>query len=101
MFYTLGSILNLIGLIVSFYGMCNDVRSYSKAIPSLILWIIIIASIFQLIGISVYGALGIGNYTTFQADYSIICSSVALGFNFICVLFYLIEIFKNDNSQVK
>ena len=69
------------------------------------MWFLIISTVFQLIGLSVYGGNGIGyeidSNTTFQPDYSLICGSIALAVNSLCVIFFLVEITINkDQSQV-
>lgn len=60
--------------------------------PSLIFWTLVVSCVFQLIAITVYGGKGIADYSEYQADYSIIIASVALGVNGISALFFLIEI---------
>lgn len=70
--------------------------------PSLIFWLSVVSSIFQIIAISVYGGEGIGDYSEYQADYSIIIASVAVVVNAISSLFFLIEILtyrKNFNRR--
>jgi hypothetical protein len=61
-------------------------------IPSLVMWVLLVSSLFQLISISVYGGQGIGDQKVYEPDYSIIIASVALSLNVICVVLFLIEI---------
>ncbi len=91
-------------MIASLYGICKDFGKFTKVIPSLIVWFLFIASVFQLVAISVYAGYGFGDYSKFQPDYSLICSSVALGTNSICIIFFLLEIFLNkieNKSEIK
>ncbi len=100
-FYTLGAAINLLCLVISIYGIFRDIGTYKKAIPSLLLWILIISTIFQLVAISVFGGYGIGyvtdSNTQFEPDYSLICGSVAVGVNSLCIIFFLVEITINKD----
>ena len=79
-------------LLTSIIGICKDFGKNSLGMPSLIFWTLVVSCVFQLIAITVYGGKGIADYTEYQADYSIIIASVALGVNGISALFFLIEI---------
>ncbi len=63
------------------------------------MWLLIVSAIFQVIGISVYGAIGIGNYAHFKAGYSIIIASVALFFNCVCAILFFLDILKNEKNK--
>lgn len=91
-FYTISAALNLFALLVSLIGICKDFGKNNLGMPSLVLWVVIFSSICQLIGICVYGGKGIADYSQFEADYSIIIASVALGVNFVSDIFFLVEI---------
>ena len=73
-------------------GLCRDCGKTTLAAPSMIMWVLLVSSLFQLIAISVYGGKGIGDYSIFEPDYSIIIASVALSLNSFCVILFLIEI---------
>jgi hypothetical protein len=76
---------------VSIIGFCFDIGSYTAAIPSMIQWCMLISTIFQLITVSVYGTYGIGNYSLYQPDYSLILASVACGLSGFSTLFFILE----------
>ncbi len=65
------------------------------------MWVLIFASIFQLIGIAVYGGKGIGNYSFYEPGYSIIIAGIALGFNLICTSLFFVDIMKNEKKISK
>lgn len=94
--YTISAILTLIAGVTSYIGLCNDIKNYKVAIPSLVLWILVGSIIFQLISISVYGAKGIGNYTFYEPDYSIIIASVSLLVHGISAGLFLIETLRDS-----
>lgn len=91
-FYTLGAALILIALAVSLLGVCRDCAMNKLGMPSFLFWIVLVSSIFQLVGIVVYGARGIGNYSQFVPDYSIIIASIGLGFSVVSAIMFVIEI---------
>ena len=100
-FYMLAAVLNVLAVSFSLFGLFSDCNPNKQALPSQTMWMLIVSSIFQLITISVYGGCGIGDYSKYQPDYSLIIASVALGFNFICAIFFLIEIVLNHKSNLK
>ncbi|CAF0944849.1 unnamed protein product [Brachionus calyciflorus] len=101
-FYTVSVAMNLFILLIALIGVCKDFGRNSLGMPSLIFWLLVISSLFQLIAISVYGGKGIADYTEYQADYSIIIASVGLGVNALSALLFLIEIltFKKITTRI-
>lgn len=78
-------------LFAAFIGICKDFGQNNLGMPSLVFWTLLVSCIGQLIGISVYGGKGIADYSKYEADYSIILASIALGINALSALFFLIE----------
>jgi hypothetical protein len=45
------------------------------------------------IAIAVYGGAGVANYSRYEPDYSLIIACIALGFDLLSLVFFVIEIF--------
>ncbi len=98
-FYSVGALLNLFSFFSSIFGLCKDYGKEKLGMPSLILWVLIASSCSQLIALCIYGGKGIGNYTYYEPDYSIIIAAVALGVNFLCCALLLVEIITKRTTQ--
>jgi len=94
--YTVSAILTLVAGVTSYIGLCNDIKNYKVAVPSLVLWVLVASIIFQLISVSVYGAKGIGDYTYYEPDYSIIIASVSLLAHGISAGLFLVETLRDS-----
>lgn len=87
-------------MLVSIFGLCNEITDNKLAIPSFLMWTLGISSASQLIAISIYGGKGLADYSFFEPDYSIIIAAVALPFNALCSILYLIEILFKKNKNI-
>ena len=77
-----------------------DLGDYPAAIPSFIQWTLGISTILQLITVSVYGSQGIGNYTLYQPDYSLILAAVATGLSGIATILFIVETECSSKSRI-
>lgn len=75
-------------------GLCMNIAKKQQAISSLVMWVLIVSSLFQLIAISVYAGETLSNYEMYEPDYSIITASVALGTSVFCAIFFMLDLFK-------
>jgi hypothetical protein len=100
-FYTIAAALILIALPIGFVGIFKDTATNRLGIPSLLLWLLVFSTVFQVIGVSVYGGKGIADYSLYQPDYSIIIASIAAGFSFFTLVMFLVEIFTFPSYQAK
>ena len=57
----------------------------------MIQWCMVVSTILQITTVSVYGSYGIGNYSLYQPDYSLILASVACGLSGFATLFFILE----------
>lgn len=94
-FFPIAAFLKVFALLSSYYGLCNEIRNFKKAIPSFIMWLTIASTILELITISVYGALGLKDYSYYEPDYSIILASVGLFIDAICIILFIVEVVRD------
>jgi hypothetical protein len=100
-FYTLGAALLLVSFIISLFGISRDCTANKLGMPSLLFWIILFSTIFQLVGICIFGGKGIADYSSFEPDYSIIIASIGLGFSAITSIMFIIEILTYSRYEIK
>jgi hypothetical protein len=87
--------INFFCFTICILGICMDVAKNKLAVPSFLLWSLLVSVVCQLVAIVVYGGAGIGNYSKYQPDYSLIIACfmlfvdlcTALLFGVECVLF--------------
>lgn len=100
-FYTLGAALILLALFIGLLGVCRDCAMNKLGMPSFLFWLVLASSICQLVGIVVFGAKGIGNYSQYVPDYSIIIASIGLGFSAISAVMFVVEILTYSRFEMK
>ncbi len=98
-FYTFGAVLNLFSLILATYGLFKDLSTKKHAVPSFLMWFLLSSCLCQVIAISLYGHRGLGDYSLFEADYSIITASVTVFVNFFCGIMFMADIYSNRSQQ--
>jgi hypothetical protein len=94
-FFPIAAFLKVFALLSSYYGLCNEIRNFKKAIPSFIMWLTLGSTILELITISIYGALGLKDYSNYEPDYSIIIASVGLFLDASCIIMFIVEIVRD------
>lgn len=91
-FYTMGAGFILLALVATILGTCRDFATNKLGMPSFLFWVVLVSSVFQLVGISVFGGKGIADYSTYTPDYSIIIAGIGLGFSSVSAIMFVIEI---------
>ncbi len=90
-FYVIATAINFFCLTISLMGLCMDVAKNKLAVPSFLLWTLIVSVVFQVLAIAIYGGSGIGDQSLFEPDYSLIIASVMLFVNLFSGLLFGIE----------
>jgi hypothetical protein len=90
-FYVIAAAINFFCLTISLMGLCMDVAKNKLAVPSFLLWALIISVVTQLIAISVYGGAGIGDQSFFEPDYSLIIACIVMFIDLFSALVFAVE----------
>lgn len=91
----------LFAFVTGIFGIFRDFASTKVGMPSFLFWIVLISSIFQLIGISVFGGKGIADYSSYVPDYSIIIAGIGLGFSAISAAMFVVEMLTYAKYDMK